>query len=207
MGDKIKERSIDKHHLHLKLEDHSTLERLSTLRSPNIFRQMYSPYKLVYTWGNILCKGSNIYKQAQPYQQPTQNTMHISCGSSHIVAVDSYGDAFVLGSNEHGQLGLQGELHARTFKKFSSNYIGLIRKAVCIGDSTFFITREEELYFTGRISFNRNDKIIKANQYRNQDKVNSREIFDSSLPSSAQQAITTSLTNQESFITGKQTLQ
>lgn len=190
MGYKIEERPIDKHYLRPKLENCPAVERLSALRSLNSFRQMYSQYNLVYTWGNILCKGSNIYKQAQPYQQPTQNTMHISCGSSHIVAVDSYGDAFVLGSNEHGQLGLQGELHAKTFKKFSTNYIGLIRKAVCIGDSTFFITREEELYFTGRISFNRKDNIMKANQYKNQGRANSQAIFDLLLPLLVQQAIT-----------------
>jgi hypothetical protein len=75
-------------------------------------------------------------------------------------------------------LGLQGELHAKIFKKFSSNYIGLIRKAVCIGDSTFFITRDEELYFTGRISFNRTEYIIKASQYKNLGKENSQEILD-----------------------------
>lgn len=67
---------------------------------------MYALAYLVYTWGNISYKGSPIYRQAQPYQQPTQNTVSISCGSSHIVSVDAYGDAFVLGSNEHGQLGL-----------------------------------------------------------------------------------------------------
>ena len=176
MGHKIKERPINKHNLRAKLKNSPTLERLSALCCPNIIRQMYTPYNIVYTWGNILCKGSNIYKQAQPYQQPTQNTMHISCGSSHIVAVDSYGDAFVLGSNEHGQLGLQGELHAKTFKKFSSTYIGLVRKAVCIGDSTFFITREEELYFTGRISFNRNDIFIKVSQYKSQGRASLQEI-------------------------------
>ena len=191
MGYKIEARSINKHHLQPKLENRATLERLSALCCPHSIRQMYSPHNIVYTWGNILCKGSNIYKQAQPYQQPTQNTMHISCGSSHIVAVDSYGDAFVLGSNEHGQLGLQGELHARTFKKFSSNYIGLVRKAVCIGDSTFFITREEELYFTGRISFNRKYKCIKASPYRSQGRASSQEILDLLLPSLERQAITT----------------
>ena len=31
-----------------------------------------------------------------------------------------------------------------------------MRKAVCIGDVTFLITRDEEVYFTGRISYNRN---------------------------------------------------
>ena len=66
--------------------------------------------------------------------------------------MDGYGDVFVLGSNEQGQLGLEGELHARTFKKLNTDYIGKVRRAVCIADATFLITREEELYFTGRIS-------------------------------------------------------
>lgn len=60
-----------------------------------------------------------------------------------------------MGSNEHGQLGLQGELHAKQFKKLNTDYIGKIRKSVCIAETTFLITRDEELYFTGRISHNR----------------------------------------------------
>ena len=107
---------------------------------------------LVYTWGNILYKGSNIYKQQQPSPQPGQNIVEISCGHSHIVSVDAYGDVFVLGSNEFGQLGLEGELHARTFKKLNNMWFGALRKAVCIADASFFISRDEELFFCGRIS-------------------------------------------------------
>jgi alpha-tubulin suppressor-like RCC1 family protein len=51
-------------------------------------------------------KGANIFKQAQPQVQPAQNIVSISCGSSHVVAIDIYGDTFMLGSNEFGQLGL-----------------------------------------------------------------------------------------------------
>jgi alpha-tubulin suppressor-like RCC1 family protein len=60
---------------------------------------MYFNTYLVYTWGNIYHKGSNIYKQAQPFVQPGQNISSLSCGHSHITAVDAYGDVFVLGSN------------------------------------------------------------------------------------------------------------
>jgi alpha-tubulin suppressor-like RCC1 family protein len=56
----------------------------------------------------------------------------VACGSSHVVSVDAYGDVFVLGSNEHGQLGLEGELHAKTFKKVNTDYIGKVRKALGI---------------------------------------------------------------------------
>jgi alpha-tubulin suppressor-like RCC1 family protein len=60
---------------------------------------MYAYFNLVYTWGNISFKGSNIYKQAQPYPQPSQNIVSVSCGHSHVAAVDVYGDLFMLGSN------------------------------------------------------------------------------------------------------------
>jgi alpha-tubulin suppressor-like RCC1 family protein len=113
---------------------------------------------LVYTWGSMSFKGTPIYRQAQPYQQPAQNTISVACGSSHVAAVDAYGDVFMLGSNEHGQLGLEGELHAKTFKKLNTDYIGKVRRAVCISEATFLITRDEELFFTGRISHNRNGR-------------------------------------------------
>lgn len=71
------------------------------------------------------------------------------------MAVDAYGDVFVMGSNEHGQLGLEGELHAKNFKKLNTEYIGKVRRTVCIAETTFLMTCEEELYFTGRISHNR----------------------------------------------------
>lgn len=45
-------------------------------------------------------------KQAKPTVQPGQNIKNISCGNNHVTAVDAYGDLFVLGSNEFGQLGL-----------------------------------------------------------------------------------------------------
>jgi alpha-tubulin suppressor-like RCC1 family protein len=69
---------------------------------------MYLIYNIVYTWGNILYKGTAIIKQQQPYLQPAQSITNISCGLNHIVSIDRYGDAFVLGSNECGQLGLEG---------------------------------------------------------------------------------------------------
>jgi alpha-tubulin suppressor-like RCC1 family protein len=56
----------------------------------------------------------------------------VACGSSHVVSVDAYGDVFVLGSNEQGQLGLETELHAKTFKKVNTDYIGKVRKALGI---------------------------------------------------------------------------
>ena len=106
------------------------------------FRKMYVLSYLVYTWGNILYKGTHIIKQQQPYLQPAQNIVGISCGLNHLVAIDRYGDSFVFGSNEHGQLGLEGEMHSKTFKKFNSSITGPLRKAYCILDSTFLVTRE-----------------------------------------------------------------
>jgi alpha-tubulin suppressor-like RCC1 family protein len=44
-------------------------------------------------------KGSLIYRQQTPFAQPAQNITSIACGNSHIIAVDSYGDVFALGSN------------------------------------------------------------------------------------------------------------
>jgi alpha-tubulin suppressor-like RCC1 family protein len=75
-------------------------------------------------WGTINFKGSNLFKQAQPQLQPAQNIYSISCGNSHVVAIDTYGDAFVIGSNEFGQLGLEGERHTKAFKKINSRFIG-----------------------------------------------------------------------------------
>ena len=122
----------------------------------------FSPY-LVYTWGVICFKGAPILKQAKPTAQPGQKITNISCGNNHVTAVDAYGDLFVLGSNEFGQLGLEGELHAKTFKKLSSVWIGPVRKAFCLADTTFMVTRDEEVFFCGRISHNR-DPIEKPRQ-------------------------------------------
>ena len=69
---------------------------------------MYFHPDSVYTWGTITHKGATLYKQAQPSQQPIGNISSIACGWSHAVAIDGYGDVFVMGSNEAGQLGLQG---------------------------------------------------------------------------------------------------
>lgn len=55
--------------------------------------------KVVYAWGNIYYKGSSIFKQMKPTAMPGQNIISISCGNSHITAVDSYGDLFMMGSN------------------------------------------------------------------------------------------------------------
>ena len=56
--------------------------------------------------------------------------------------VDRYGDAFVLGSNEVGQLGLEGELHAKTFKKLSHPFLGSVRTTFCISDATFLVNKD-----------------------------------------------------------------
>lgn len=61
----------------------------------------------------------------------------------------------MLGSNESGQLGLEGEMHSKTFKKFNNNMIGPLRKVFCILDASFFVTKEEELYIVGKISHNK----------------------------------------------------
>ena len=67
---------------------------------------MYILSYIVYTWGSMSFKGASIYKQPHPFVQPGQNIVSASCGTSHIIAIDTYGDAFALGSNEFGQLGL-----------------------------------------------------------------------------------------------------
>ncbi len=61
----------------------------------------------------------------------------------------------MMGSNQYGQLGFEGELHAKTFKKLNSVWLGPVRKVICLGDATFIITRDEELFFCGRISDNK----------------------------------------------------
>lgn len=104
---------------------------------------MYPFQYAVYTWGNIYYKGSPIIKQQKPSLQPAKNIVGISCGNNHVAAVDAYGDLFMQGSNEHGQLGFEGELHARTFKKLNNVWLGPIRKTVCLADATFMVTREE----------------------------------------------------------------
>ncbi|MCB0371108.1 MAG: hypothetical protein KDD45_17240 [Bdellovibrionales bacterium] len=104
---------------------------------------MYAIFDLVYTWGNIYYKGTPIIKQQKPNVQPGQNIVAISCGNNHTAAVDTYGDLFMLGSNEYGQLGLDGELHAKSFKKLSSVWLGPVRKAVCLADTSFIISRDE----------------------------------------------------------------
>lgn len=48
----------------------------------------------------------------------------------------------MMGSNQFGQLALEGELHAKSFKKLSSVWLGPMRKAICIADMTFLITRD-----------------------------------------------------------------
>lgn len=124
---------------------------------------MYLISDLVYTWGNIYFKGSPLTKQAKPTVQPGQNIKSISCGNNHVTAVDNYGDLFVLGSNEYGQLGLEGELHAKTFKKLNNVWLGPVRKTFCIADTTFMVTRDEETFFCGKISHHK-DSIEKPRQ-------------------------------------------
>jgi hypothetical protein len=46
-----------------------------------------------------------------------------------------------------------------------------MRKSVSINDVTFLITKEEEVYFTGRISYNSKFRIIQENLLRGRDKV------------------------------------
>ena len=64
---------------------------------------------------------------------------------------------FVLGSNEVGQLGLDGEFHAKAFKRLCQPFLGPVRASFCINDSTFLVNREEEVFFCGRISHKRTD--------------------------------------------------
>jgi len=56
----------------------------------------------------MLYKGSGLIKQQKPILQPGQNIANISCGNNHVAVVDNYGDLFMMGSNEHGQLGIEG---------------------------------------------------------------------------------------------------
>lgn len=103
----------------------------------------------------MLYKGSGLIKQPRPAVQPGQNISSISCGNNHVAVVDKYGDMFVLGSNEFGQLGLEGEFHAKTFKKLNNVWLGQVRKVICLADTTFIINRDEELFFCGKISHSR----------------------------------------------------
>lgn len=49
--------------------------------------------------------GAVIYTQAKPYLQDTKGIVGFSCGSSHVIVVESGGDVYALGSNEAFQLG------------------------------------------------------------------------------------------------------
>ena len=163
MGNQVKTWWVNKYHLLTWWKDSLVRKRLSTLRSSGCFREMYLISDLVYTWGNIYFKGSPLTKQAKPTVQPGQNIKSISCGNNHVTAVDNYGDLFVLGSNEYGQLGLEGELHAKTFKKLNNVWLGPVRKTFCIADTTFMVTRDEETFFCGKISHHK-DSIEKPRQ-------------------------------------------
>jgi alpha-tubulin suppressor-like RCC1 family protein len=59
----------------------------------------------VYLWGAIEMNGAVIYTQAKPYLQDTKGIVGFSCGSSHVIVVESGGDVYALGSNEAFQLG------------------------------------------------------------------------------------------------------
>jgi len=65
-------------------------------------------FNLVYVWGTISFKGSVIFKQSKPQSQPSQNIIKFSCGNSCVIAIDDRGDCFGFGSNELGQLGIEG---------------------------------------------------------------------------------------------------
>lgn len=87
--------------------------------------------------------------------QQSANIVEFSCGNSCIVCVDKNGEVFGLGNNEFGQLVLPGEFFSKTFKKIPiNNTIGNVKKAICIGDCTFYVSEDDEVFFAGRFSFN-----------------------------------------------------
>lgn len=75
--------------------------------------------------------------------QPAQNIKSFSCGNTNIIAIDENGDIFCFGSNDNGQLGLQGEFQSKIFKKLNDNSLGKAQKVVCLNDATFFINTDQ----------------------------------------------------------------
>jgi alpha-tubulin suppressor-like RCC1 family protein len=51
-------------------------------------------------------KDHPIYTQAKPHLQDTKGIIGFSSGNSHIIAFESGGDVYTLGSNDSFQLGL-----------------------------------------------------------------------------------------------------
>jgi alpha-tubulin suppressor-like RCC1 family protein len=62
-------------------------------------------------------KGNPIYTQSKPHLQDTKGIISFSSGNSHIIAVESGGDVYALGSNDSFQLGLASEKLCKNFKK------------------------------------------------------------------------------------------
>ena len=59
-----------------------------------------------------------------------------------------------MGSNENGQLGLEGELYSKEFKIMNKNkHMGDISKVFCLSDATFFVNTDQEVFYTGKISY------------------------------------------------------
>lgn len=97
-------------------------------------------------------KGTTLYNQPKPQLQGDTNIVNFSCGNHHTLAIDADGYAYALGNNDSGQLGIVGERFTKSFKKINNYFIEDIRKVFCLGDCSFFINSNCEVFFCGKYS-------------------------------------------------------
>lgn len=59
-----------------------------------------------------------------------------------------------MGSNEFGQLGIEGENFAKDFKIINKNKeMSDLLKVFCLGDCTFFVNTDQEVFYSGKYSY------------------------------------------------------
>lgn len=78
----------------------------------------------------------------------------ISCNFSHVVAIDVTGNFFVWGKNSQGALGLK-KIYSVVFPRKLNTTIKDVSKIVCANDCTAVLTKNGEVFVTGRNKSNR----------------------------------------------------
>lgn len=103
-----------------------------------------------------LLKSGDIYESVMStestdnpiYKINLKNIIKIKCGNFHSIALNKYGEIFTWGRNDNGQLGLA------TTDKYTNSPILLqnpldITKIYCMGNSTYALTKCNDLYSWG----------------------------------------------------------
>ena len=88
------------------------------------------------------------------------NIVSFSCGSFHTIAVDKEGFAYALGNNDVGQLGIPGDRVSKNFKKINNFMIADITKVFCLGECSFFVNSECEMFYCGKHSYKSKKRFI-----------------------------------------------